>query len=160
MNLPLLIVASIFFLIGFWGLIIPVIPDLPIIWLGVLIYAAATRFAEIPLETVLWLGLLSATTYVIDYLGTAIGAKRYGASRQGMIGGLVGGIIGLFVLPPFGFIIGAIIGTLFSEMYLGGRSSGAAIKASKGVLLGLVFGLLIKVAIAGVIIGVFLSAVL
>jgi uncharacterized protein YqgC (DUF456 family) len=160
MSIPWLIVSSLFFLAGFWGIIIPIIPDLPIIWLGVLVYAVATRFAEISLSTVLWLGALSATTYIIDYLGTALGAKRYGASRQGMAVGLIGGILGLIVFPPFGLVVGAVAGTIFAEMYLAGRSSDAAIRASKGALLGLVFGLLAKVAIAGIIIGVFLGSIL
>src|SRR3990172_5353309 len=38
MEILWLIIASLFFLAGFWGLIIPIIPDLPIIWLGVFIY--------------------------------------------------------------------------------------------------------------------------
>lgn len=160
MEILWLIIASLFFLAGFWGLIIPIIPDLPIIWLGVLIYAVGTKFADISLTTVLWLGVLSASTYIIDYLGTAIGAKRYGASRLGMAGGLIGGILGLVVFPPFGLLIGAVVGTVFAELYLAGRTMDAAIRASKGAVLGLVLGILVKVAIAGAIIGIFLRAIL
>ena len=160
MEILWLIIASLFFLAGFWGLIIPIIPDLPIIWLGVFIYGLGTRFTDITLEMVLWLGALSATTYLIDYVATAVGAKRYGASRQGMAGGLIGGILGLIVFPPFGLVVGAVAGTMFAELYLAGRTTDAAIRASKGAVLGLVFGLLAKVAIAGVIIGIFLRAIL
>jgi len=160
MNIPLLIVASILFLVGFWGLIIPVIPDLPIMWFGILIYALGTRFVEISLTTTLLLGLLSASTYLVDYLATAIGAKRYGATRQGVVGGIVGGIVGLLIFPPFGFIVGAIIGTLFAELYLSGRSREAAARASQGVLIGLLLGIVTKFIIGGVMVGIFLQAIL
>jgi len=160
MSVPWLIAATIFFLAGFWGLIIPVIPDLPLIWGGVLLYALGTGFGEISLTTVLLLGLLSASTFLIDYLSTVLGAKRYGASKKGIAGAIVGGIVGLVLFPPFGFLIGAVVGTVFAEIYLAGRTSKEAIRASKGAVVGLLVGLLAKVIIAGVIIGVFLSAIL
>ena len=160
MSIPYLIIAIIFFLIGFFGLIIPVIPDLVIIWLGVLIYAIGTRFSEISPTTVIFLALLSTTTYLIDYLATALGAKRYGASKKGIVGGIIGGIIGIVVLPPFGFVIGAVAGIILAEIYLVGRTQAEAIRASKGAFLGFTLGVLVKVVIAGVIISIFFYNVL
>ena len=160
MNIPLLVVASLFFLVGFWGLLIPVIPDLTLMWLGVLIYALGTRFSDISPITVILLGVLSASSYVIDYLATAIGVKRYGASRQGILGAFVGGAFGLILFPPFGFFFGAILGTVAAEIFLSGRTTPEAWLAGKGALLGLLFGLVAKVAIAGLIIAVFLRSIL
>ena len=160
MSIIYLIIAIIFFLIGFSGLIIPVVPDLVVIWLGVLIYAIGTRFSGISISSVILLGLLSGTTYLIDYLATALGAKRYGASKKGIVGGIIGGIIGIVVLPPFGFAIGAVAGIIIAEIYLVGRPSADAIRASKGAFLGFALGVLAKVVIAGVIISIFFYNVL
>lgn len=155
MSIPYLIIAVIFFLVGFFGLIIPMVPDLVVIWLGVFIYAIGTGFSEISLTKVILLGILSGTTYLIDYLATVLGAKRYGASRQGIITGLIGGIIGLIMVPPIGFVAGALAGIIFAEIVLAKRTTLSAIRASKGVLIGFIFGILAKIVIAGVIIGIF-----
>lgn len=160
MNVPLLIIASIFALVGFWGIFIPFIPDLPLIWFGILIYGLGTRFTEIALPTVLLLGIFSATTYLVDYAAITFGAKRFGASRQGMLGAIIGSLVGFPFVPPFGFMIGAATGTLLAEIYLSGRTGAAAWRASKGALLGLLISLLAKIIIAGIIIGVFLRAIL
>lgn len=160
MSVPYLIIATIFFLVGFLGLIIPVIPDLVVIWLGVLIYAIGTKFSEISATTVILLGILSATTYLIDYASTVLGAKKYGASRRGMIGAIVGGIVGFFSFPPFGFLIGAILGIIFAEVIISGRTTKEGIRASKGAFLGFTLGFLIKIVIASVIIAIFLSSIL
>ncbi|OGM12208.1 hypothetical protein A2V80_02125 [Candidatus Woesebacteria bacterium RBG_16_39_8b] len=157
--MPFLIIAVIFFFVGFFGLIIPIIPDLVVIWLGVLIYAIGTKFSEISISTVILLGLLSGTTYLIDYLGTYLGAKQYGASKKGLVSGIIGGIIGLILLPPLGFVFGMLIGVIIGEILLSKRGSASAVKVGKGILLGFFFGVLIKVIIAGIIIGFFLSSI-
>ena len=160
MNIPLLLIAVIFFLIGFFGLIIPIIPDLVVIWLGVLIYAIGTIFSEISISTVVLLGLLSLTTYLIDYFAAVLGAKRYGASKKGIVAGIIGGMIGIVIFPLFGFVIGAVAGIIIAEIYLVKRTPKDAIRASKGAFLGFFLGVLTKIVITGVIIGIFLSAIL
>jgi len=160
MNVPYLIIAIIFFFIGFFGLIIPIIPDLIVIWLGVLIYAIGTKFSEISISTVIILGLLSGTTYLIDYLGTYLGAKHYGASKKGLVSGIIGGVIGLILLPPLGFVFGMLIGVVIGEILVSKRGSASAVKIGKGVLLGFFFGVLIKIVIAAVIISIFLYYIL
>lgn len=160
MNIPLFIVASLFIVAGFWGVLIPVIPDLPLIWLGIFIYALGTGFVEVQLTTALLLGIMAASTYLVDYLSTALGAKRYGASPEGMMGAVIGGLLGFFFFPPFGFLPGTILGTLFAEFVLKGRSWSVAMHAGRGALIGLLFGLVAKVLIAGMMIGVFLQSVL
>ena len=159
MSIPYFIIAIIFFFIGFLGLIIPIVPDLIVIWLGVLIYALGTRFSQIPLTTVILLGVLSGSTFIIDYLATVLGAKRYGASKNGIVGGIIGGIMGLIVLPPLGFVIGMLAGISFVEVVLLRRGTASAIKVGKGALIGFTLGFLTKVIIAGVIIGVFLYSI-
>lgn len=156
METIFLIIAIILFLVGFAGLIVPFVPDLPLIWFGVLVYALVTRFAEVPLIAVIALGILSLSTFVVDYLTTTLGAKRYGASRWGILGGVIGGTLGLFMLPPFGFLFGFIAGAIGAEMFFARRSFDSSVKTAKGVVLGFVLGFVIKAILAGVIIGTFL----
>jgi uncharacterized protein YqgC (DUF456 family) len=159
METVFFIIAIILFFVGLLGLVVPILPDLLLIWSGVLLYALVTRFAEVPLIAVIALGILSLSTFVVDYLTTTFGAKRYGASRWGIIGGVIGGILGLFMFPPFGFLSGFIAGAIGAEGLVARRSFDSSVKTAKGVLLGFLFGFVIKAILAGVIIGTFLVLV-
>ena len=59
--------------------------------------------------------LLAGVGELLEFLLSAAGAKKFGASARGMwgsvIGGMLGAIGGTFVIPIVGTIIGAAVGT-------------------------------------------------
>ncbi len=149
----------ILFIVGLAGIVLPIVPSLPIIWLGILIYGLVTDFNEITLWTVSLTGILMLIGSVLDFLAGIFGAKASGASWYGVGGALIGSLIGFVVFNFFGLLIGSILGAFLGE-YLKYRKSHQAIKAGVGTMFGIVFGIIIKIIIAFIMIGIFVWKVL
>ncbi|MFH1904506.1 MAG: DUF456 domain-containing protein [bacterium] len=98
------------------GLIISVFggPGPFIIFGGILFYAIIDHFHDIDLGILGILLILSIAGEILEFLSGLIGAKKFGASRAGIIGALIGGImgslIGTLILPVIGSILGALFG--------------------------------------------------
>ena len=88
--------ALIVMLVALVGNVVPGIPGTPL----ALIAAVAHRlyFGQSSVNnTVLFvLILLAAIALVFDFLGSALGAKKFGATWRGVVGAVVGGIAGWF----------------------------------------------------------------
>jgi hypothetical protein len=144
-------------LIGFLGIIVPGLPDTILIFAGALIYAAFTHFQDITLTTILILAGLTILTYILDWLGMIYGAKKFGATKYGILGAIIGGLIGFFVFSVIGLIVGAILGTIFLEIFLSKKKYQDALKAGLGVLVGVIFSSIIKIIIAIAMIVIFIK---
>lgn len=100
--------------------------------------------------TIVWLAVLLVLSYAVEFFSGTMGAKAYGATMWGAIGGIVGGIVGLF-FAPIGFIAGPLLGVLVGEL-LGGQGILPATKSTWGTLLGTAAGIFVKVGIAAVMV--------
>ena len=119
-------------LVGLIGAVVPGLPGVPLIFLSALVYAYLTGFEVVGGWLIALLGLFAALALVADYIATAYGARRFGASWAGTLGGAVGGIVGtlagiLFfgIGAFFGLILGTIGGVFLGE-YLRRRERGPA----------------------------------
>lgn len=133
--------------LGLAGSVFPVLPDSLLILCG----AFLSHFTVRPEHRVGWwtLGLLTALSllaHVVDFAAGAIGAKKFGASKWGALGGILGAIVGLFFFP-IGIFLGPVIGVLAAEIVLARRAFGPAAKSTWGTLLGTTAGLIGKVVI-------------
>ncbi len=88
---------------------------------------------------------------VLDFLTQAWGAKKYGSSNRGALGGMIGAIFGAILLAPFLFGLGAALGALagawvgsFVVERLRGMPMDAAIHSANGSLLGRFLGMVLK----------------
>lgn len=116
-------------------------------------YGIATNFEKATFSFFLTIVVIAAVVEFVEYLIIALGAKRYGASRWGVVGailgGIVGGLSGFTFSPVFGAIIGGfsgvILGTMLLELIIKGRDLRAAFHAMLGALIGKVGGLTVKV---------------
>jgi uncharacterized protein YqgC (DUF456 family) len=146
--------AIVLVLAGIAGLALPVLPGAPLLFCGLIIAAWAEDFAYIGTGTIITLAILALLTYPVDLFAGALGAKKFGASKQAMIGAAIGALIGIFfgiagiLLGPF---IGALIGELTQQRKL--RPAGLS---GIGATLGLLLGAIAKFAIAFAMIGLFL----
>ena len=111
-------------IIGLIGVILPVIPGVGFIWIVVLIYALAERFATIDIVTFAVLTVLGAIGVSADLWMSQAGATAGGASPWSLLVGLLTGIIGAAVGLLFfgigaipGAIIGAFIGIVVAEWH-------------------------------------------
>ncbi len=148
--------AALFIVVGFAGLVLPMLPGIPLVFFGLVLLAWAENFAYVGWMPLVGLGVLTLASYGIDFLATALGAKKFGASARAIWGAAAGTLIGLFFGLP-GLIFGPFLGAVVGEF--SGRSSlKAATHAGIGATLGLLFGALLKIALAFVMVGVFVLA--
>lgn len=127
------------------------IPGNFIIFLNVAWYSLVTNSDKLSFSFLLTLFVIAVAIELVEYLIIAFGARRFGASKLGVVaailGGISGSISGFFFSPVMGAIIGGfigvILGTLSIEM-IRGRSIRESVNATFGAVIGRVGGLTIK----------------
>jgi len=146
MDIVFIIIGSTLIIGGIIGSFIPILPGPITSWFGLLFLYLTDA---VPMSyTVLGITLILALTiFILDYFIPAMGAKRFGGSRYGVIGTTIGLLIGIFFFPPFGIIIGPFLGALTGEILYGTKSN-LAVKAAFGSLLGLLSSVFIKFVVA------------
>ena len=157
MDIALLVVGFIFMLIGILGSFLPVLPGPPLSWVGLLLLHLTKA-----LPNNWWfLGITGAVAlliFVLDYVIPAMGTKRFGGSRAGMIGTTIGLIIGLLAPIPGGIIIGPFVGAFLVELS-NKADNKTALKAAFGSFLGFLTGTFMKFVTCVIFLGLFLSKV-
>lgn len=154
-------VAVLLVLLGLAGILLPAIPGLPLVFLGMLVAAWAGGFEQVGGWTLLVLAILTLVSIGIDFLASAAGARKVGASRLAVAGALLGTIVGLF----FGFVgvfvgpfVGAVAGELAARRGVGHGNIGQATKVGIGTWFGLFVGIVLKLTLAFAMIGIFALA--
>lgn len=155
-TILLWLLAGVLALVGVLGLLLPGLPGAPLLFAGLLVAAWTEDFAYVGVWSLTLIAVLALLTYVVDFAATALGAKKFGASKRAVIGAALGGLVGLFFGLPgilLGPFIGAVVGELTAQRAL--RDAG---RAGFGATLGLAFGLAAKMALAISMLGVFALA--
>jgi len=151
-------IAGALILLGLAGVVLPALPGLPLVFLGMLLAAWAGGFAKIGIATLVALGILTLLSMAVDFWAAALGAKRVGASRLAVIGALLGTFAGLF-FGPVGLFLGPFVGALTGELVHGRRLDrgrlGQATRVGVGTWLGLVLGIALKLMLAFAMLGLF-----
>jgi uncharacterized protein YqgC (DUF456 family) len=158
-ELALWTLTLVVMLVGLAGTVLPLLPG------HVIILAAAVfhHFMLGPEKSAGWgtligLTVLTLVAFALDFVSGSIGAKWFGATRWGAIGGILGGIVGIFFGLP-GIFLGPLLGVLAGEL-LGGKGLLPAGKSTWGTVLGTTAGMIGKFLIAVLMIGWFLAAAL
>ncbi|NNC71214.1 MAG: DUF456 domain-containing protein [Flavobacteriaceae bacterium] len=136
MDLFLVILGFCLMGLGLIGSFLPVLPGPFTGWVGLLILHLTKAIPQnwTFLGITLFVALL---IWVLDYIIPAMGTKRFGGSRYGVIGTTLGLLIGLFFVPiPGGFIIGAFLGALIGEILHDSKDTNRAVKAAFGSFIG------------------------
>lgn len=155
MEIFLVILGTMLMILGVLGSFLPIIPGPLTSWIGLLVL----HFTEgIQLNnTFLIVTLVVAIViYVLDYIIPAIGTKRFGGSKEGMIGTTLGLVIGLTTPIPFGIIIGPFLGALVGEM-IHRNDINKALKAAFGSFLGFIASTFLKFVVAIIYLGLFIA---
>jgi uncharacterized protein YqgC (DUF456 family) len=154
MEIAALVVFVMLFLVALAGIILPVLPGVPIAALGALLAGWMTGFERLSLTPLLIVGGLALLAQMVEIGSSWIGARYYGAGRPGLWGGVLGSLAGLILFPPFGFLVGALVGAVLFEL-LAGRALNEAVRSGLGAFIGTLGGavakLVIMVAIAIVV---------
>ncbi|MCM4155436.1 DUF456 domain-containing protein [Gramella sp. AN32] len=135
LTLSLIIISLLLMILGLLGSFLPVLPGVPLSWLGLLL------FFFIPLVPFnYWLLgitlLVAILIFILDWIIPAMGTKKFGGSKKGMIGATLGLIAGIFTPIPFAVLIGPFIGAFIGEL-INRSGSKTAGKAALGSFLGI-----------------------
>lgn len=147
-------------LAGIIGSILPVVPGTPLIFLAALGYAVVDDFEGVGWKTLAVLGGIALFSQAVDWLASAYGARRYQASRWGILAGIIGGILGAFFWGLVGILLGVFLGAFLAEWTLAGKCTRVALKIGVGSLLGFLSGTLMKFILALIMVAIFLYAAL
>ncbi len=101
--------------LGLLGSVLPGLPGVPLIFISALVYAILTDFASVGWPIIVLLGVFAAIAFVADFIATTYGARRFGASNWGTVGGAVGGLVGTLA-GALVFGIGALFGLIFGTI--------------------------------------------
>lgn len=152
-TLLLWVLAVSLILTGLAGIVLPLLPGAPLLFLGLVAAAWAEDFAYVGYGTLGVLAALTILIYVVDFLAGILGAKHFGASPRAMIGAAIGTVIGLF-LGIVGIIIGPFVGAVIGELSVRRELIGAGM-AGLGTTLGLILGIAAKIALGLTMVGIF-----
>lgn len=150
------VIAGILIAIGFLGVILPIIPGIPMMFGGMLLAAWVGHFEKIRLWVIVILGVFTVVSIAFDFLAGSWGAKRQGASAPAVWGALIGTIAGLFFGIP-GLLLGPFIGAVIGQLISGSKVDHAT-RVGVGTWVGLLIGTAIKLAMAFMMLGTFALA--
>ena len=176
---PLLALTIVLMFVGLVGSVVPGLPGVTLIFLSALLYAILTNFQTVGTVVLVLLFVFAALAFITDFLATSYGARRFGASNWGTVGGAIGGILGALaglLLAGIGSLFGLIVGTIvgvFAGEYLRrerhGRPEGQeaedadwrrASRAAGGVIVGYLASSIVQGVLGLVSIVVFVLALI
>jgi len=141
---------------GLAGIVLPALPGVPLMFVGMLIAGWIDDFQRIGWITLTVLGVLTALAVIVDFAASVLGVKRVGASKLAVWGAVSGTVVGLFFGLP-GLLFGPFFGAAIGEFATHGGIEQAG-RVGIATWLGLLFGTLAKIAIACAMLGVFALA--
>jgi len=153
-----IIVVSIFFLVSLVGTILPIIPEVPLLVAGMVIYGLIAGFDELSLSFFIGQTILALAVIGVDYLTTAIGSRYFGGSKAAMWGAALGLLVGVLFFP-IGLLIGPFLGAAIAD-YIFRRRTDQAIRSGVGAFLGFWSAVPIKLILKGIMIVWFFTRIL
>ncbi|MBT8060645.1 MAG: DUF456 domain-containing protein [Gammaproteobacteria bacterium] len=148
------LLAGLIVIAGLAGTIIPALPGVPLVFLGLFLGAWIDDFAIVGWATIGVLAVLAVIAWVVDFVAGAAGARYLGASSRAFWGATIGAIVGIF----FGFagmLIGPFLGAVIGELS-GGTNMLNSGRAGVGAWLGMVVATAVKLGIVFLMLGIFI----
>ena len=155
----LAILSIILMLIGLAGVLVPFLPGVPVAWLGFWLFAYQSHWEKISLQTTLIFLALTVLSVILEFALPLLGAKKYRASKHGLIGAALGLVIGPFVAGPFGIVIGPLLGAIIGE-FIAGKKQEQALQSGLGTFVGFMVSIILRLVLVLIMIGFFAVAIL
>ena len=154
MDIFLIIISLLFMFLGIIGSFLPILPGPLTSWVGLLILHF-TNVVPMNWTFLIITFSIALAIWLLDYFIPAIGTKRFGGSRAGIIGTSIGLVIGLLAPIPGGIIIGPFLGALVGEL-INKSTFNKAVKAAFGSFLGFLASTFIKFLVAIIYFGFYI----
>lgn len=129
------LLSGLLILLGFVGVILPVIPGAPLALIGLLIFKLFSGDCGFGWEVIIIAGVFVLIGAILDYVLPISFTKKFGGSKYGVWGAIIGLILGLF-FPPIGFIIGPFLGAFIFELAFASKDINGALKSAIGSFVG------------------------
>jgi uncharacterized protein YqgC (DUF456 family) len=145
MGLPTLwwILIVILFILGYLGLVVPALPDMPLILAGFAVYHFLVddhTFGWIFWTMAIFLTIL---LFFVDYVSGAVMAKAQGGSSLSVLGAVVGVLTFPWIAGPIGVFAGPFV-LVFLIEYLRSKDAEEALKISYHTIIGYLCGIVVK----------------
>jgi uncharacterized protein YqgC (DUF456 family) len=153
----LTLVAAIMILAGLVGVVVPVLPALPLAWGGVLVWALGRQdgagWATLAVATV-----IAVVGLVVKYLLPGRRLRASGVPTTSLLAGGALGVVGFFVVPVIGAVLGFVLG-----VYLGERARlrapGSAWPSTRSALAAVGWSMAIELLAGLLVAGTWVTAV-
>lgn len=142
--------------VGLAGTVLPALPGVPMIFIGLWLAAWIDDYQRVGGITLGVLGTFTVLAILADLFASVIGAQRVRASSQSIWGALIGSVVGLFFGLP-GLILGPFVGAVIGELAARGGLARAT-EVGIATWVGLLIGTILKLAIAVTMVAVFAFA--
>ena len=157
MDIVLLVLGFVLMLTGILGSFLPVLPGTPVSWLGLLLLHLTTAVPD----DWWFLGItlvVALVVFAMDYLIPALGTKKFGGTRAGMIGTTLGLVVAIVfpILGILGIIIWPFVGAFLGEL-LNKADQKSALKAAFGSFIGFLTGTFLKFVVTIIFMGLFIA---
>jgi uncharacterized protein len=124
-------------LVGLAGAIIPVLPDVVLIWAAALGYGFLSGWESGGIWLFVLITLLGLIGMVMDIWMSGLGARKGGASVKALVVGGLLGLVGMIFFTPIGGVVLLLVGMFYVEY----QRLDDAEEAMRGILgLGLGYG--------------------
>ena len=167
MDVILIILGAICLLLGLIGCVAPVLPGVPLSYLGLLLLHWTDR-AQLSWQFLTIWAVVVIVIQVLDYFIPAWGTKKFGGSKYGVWGSTIGLFVGLF-MGPWGIIVGPFVGAVLGELLYFNRhpqdrieqaentNFNRALRAGFGSFIGLLTGTILKLICCGMMVFYFVK---
>jgi len=155
MDIFLIVISFLFMVLGVIGSFLPVLPGPLTSWAGFLILKF-TDAIPVSMTFLIITFCIALGIWLLDYFIPAMGTKRFGGSRAGVIGTTIGLIVGILTPIPGGIIIGPFLGALIGEL-INKSEFNKAFKSALGSFLGFLASTFIKFIVTIIYFGFFIS---
>ncbi len=146
MEIFLIILAFACIILGIVGSVLPVLPGVPLSYVGILLLHFTEKVQFSTQFLILW-AVLVILVQLLDYYVPIWGTKKFGGSKRGVWGCAIGMVVGMF-FGPWGIILGPFAGAIVGEL-TGGKQTQDAIKAGFGSFMGFLLGIVSKLIVGG-----------
>ena len=152
----LTLVAGIMILAGLVGVVVPVLPALPLVWAGVLVWALGQQdvagWATLAVATV-----IAVAGLVVKYLLPGRRLRAAGVPSGSLLAGGVLGVVGFFVVPVVGVVLGFVLGVYLAERVRLG-AGGTAWPSTRSAMAAVGWSMLIELMAGLLVAGTWVAA--
>jgi len=142
------------FAFSFIALIKPIIPGVPVLWIGYLIYHFGINKHDLTLSFWIIMGIFTAVIFIADFIANNYFLKKYGSTKTGERVGCLAVIVGSFVFPPFGLIIVPFISVFVAEK-LQGKKTKESLKSAWATVISFISSSLAKAVLQVIMVIIF-----